>query len=69
MISGNYFYSAKPVGVRDGIDFKFSGEVRKIEVENCKKRLDSGDVVLLTSLGHSNSGEVFNVPAELLAAG
>ena len=68
IISGNSFYSAKPVGVRNGIDFKHTGEVRKIENDNFKRRLDGGDVVLLTSLGHSHSGEVFNVPAEMLAA-
>jgi amino-acid N-acetyltransferase len=68
VVSGNYFYSAKPLGVRDGIDFKFTGEVRKIEVENIKKRLEGGDVIMLTSLGYSPSGEVFNVPSESLAA-
>lgn len=68
VVSGNLFYSAKPVGVRNGIDFRLSGEVRKIETENVRRRLEGGDVVLLTSLGHSHSGEVFNVPSELLAA-
>ena len=68
VISGNSFYTAKPVGIRNGVDYKLTGEVRKIEIENFKKRFDSGDIVLLTSLGHSNSGEVFNVPSELLAA-
>jgi acetylglutamate kinase len=68
VISGNFFYSAKPVGVRNGTDFKLTGEVRRIEVDNFKKRLESGDIVLLTSLGHSHSGEVFHVPSELLAA-
>ena len=68
VISGNFFYTAKPLGVRDGIDFKLTGEVRKIETDNFKKRLDAGDVVLLTSLGYSNSGEMFNVPSESLAA-
>lgn len=68
VVSGNFFYSAKPIGVRDGTDFKLSGEVRRIEVENLSKRLDSGDVVLLTSLGYSSSGETFNVPSESLAA-
>lgn len=68
VVSGNFFYTAKPLGVRDGVDFKFTGEVRRIEVDNLKKRLDSGDIVMLTSLGYSPSGEVFNVPSESLAA-
>jgi acetylglutamate kinase len=68
VVSGNFFYSAKPLGVRDGVDFKLTGEVRRIEVENLKKRLEAGDVVMLTSVGYSPSGEVFNVPSESLAA-
>ena len=39
-----------------------------MEVDNLKKRLDSGDIVLLTSLGYSPSGEVFNIPSESIAA-
>lgn len=68
VVSGNFFYSAKPLGVREGVDYKFTGEVRKVDVDSFRKRLDCGDVVLLTSLGHSPSGEVFNVPSESLAA-
>lgn len=56
MVSGNFFYSAKPLGVREGVDFKLAGEVRRIEVDNFVKRLESGDVVLITSLGYSSSG-------------
>eukprot|EP01038_Epipyxis_sp_PR26KG_P004123 gene4123-5877_t len=68
VVSGNVFYSAKPLGVRDGIDFKYTGEVRKIESDNIKRRLSAGDIVMITSLGYSASGEVFNVPSESLAA-
>lgn len=68
VISGNFFYTAKPLGVRDGVDFKFSGEVRRIEVENIQRRLDQGDVVLLTPLGYSPSGELFSVPSVELAS-
>ena len=68
VVSGNFFYSAKPFGVRQGVDYQLTGEVRKVEVDNIKKRLESGDVVLLTSLGYSPSGEVFNCQSESLAA-
>ena len=47
---------------------RFTGEVRRIEVDNLTKRLEQGDIVLLTSLGYSSSGEVFNVPSDSLAA-
>jgi len=69
VVSGNFLYSAKPLGVRDGVDYMLTGEVRRIEAENINRRLLAGDICLLTSLGHSPSGEVFNVPSEFLAAG
>jgi amino-acid N-acetyltransferase len=68
VVSGNFFYSGKPFGVRNGMDYQFSGEVRRIEVENIQKRVSQGDIVLLSSLGYSPSGEVFNVNSESLAA-
>ena len=34
VVSGNFLYTAKPLGVRNGTDYKLSGEVRRIEVEN-----------------------------------
>lgn len=68
VVSGNFFYSAKPIGVRNGIDYRYSGEVRRIDNDQIKQRLDTGDLVLLTSLGYSTSGEVFNVNSETLAA-
>jgi len=37
-------------------------------VDNLCRRTEQGDVVLLTSLGYSSSGEIFNVPSEALAA-
>ena len=68
VVSGNFFYGAKPLGVRGGVDFKLTGEVRRIEEDNIRRRLDGNDVVLLTSVGCSTSGEVFSVPSESLAA-
>ena len=32
VVGGNFFYTAQPVGVRDGIDFGFTGEVRSFDV-------------------------------------
>ena len=67
VVSGNFF-SAQPYGVIDGIDFKYTGYPRRFEVEKIKQVLDARDVVLLTPLGTSPSGEVFNVNTEHLAA-
>jgi hypothetical protein len=47
---------------------RYTGEVRKIETENIMKRLEQGDVVLLTTLGYSASGQTFNVVSEHLAS-
>lgn len=68
VVGGNFFFSAKPMGVRDGVDFKFTGEVRRVDRESIHSRLSQGDVCMLTSLGYSPSGEVFNVCSETLAA-
>ena len=51
VISGNLFYTSQPMGVRGGVDFGFSGEVRRVDAAAMHRRLANGDVVLLTSLG------------------
>ncbi|CAM9981689.1 unnamed protein product, partial [Discosporangium mesarthrocarpum] len=67
-VSGGNFYSAQPIGVRGGVDFGCTGEVRKVEVDKIKSRLADGGVVQLTCTGYSASGEVFNVDSRDLAA-
>jgi len=52
----------------DGIDYCSTGFPRKIEVERIRQVHESNDIVLLTSLGVSPSGEIFNVNSEFLAA-
>ena len=64
--SGN-FVTAKPLGVRDGVDLQHTGEVRKIDAANIQKRLDDGELVLLSPLGYSRTGEVFNLSLEDVA--
>ena len=64
--SGN-FVVAKPLGVRDGIDFGHTGEVRRIKADSIRQHLDAGNVVLLSPLGYSPTGEVFNLSAEEVA--
>lgn len=65
--SGN-FITAKPVGVLDGVDFMHTGEVRKVDTEAIARRLADGELVLLSPLGYSPSGEVFNLTVEDVAA-
>lgn len=64
--SGNLI-TAQPLGVREGIDYQHSGEVRKVDTTAINARLDAGEVVLLSPLGYSPTGEVFNVAAEDIA--
>jgi len=66
VVSGN-FVTARPVGVRDGVDFGHTGEVRRIDVAGIRRQLDDGAIVLLGPIGHSPTGEVFNLSAEEVA--
>ena len=61
--SGNYL-TAKPMGVVDGTDMQLTGEVRRIDSEAIQQRLDDGDIVLISPLGFSPTGEVFNLTVE-----
>ncbi len=60
--SGN-FVTAKPLGVHEGVDYGLTGEVRRVDAEAIKQRLDSGAIVLISPLGYSPTGEVFNLTA------
>ena len=64
--SGN-FVTARPLGVRDGVDYLQTGEVRRIDTTAIRQRLDDGAVVLLSPLGVSPTGEQFNLYAEDVA--
>jgi amino-acid N-acetyltransferase len=64
--SGN-FVTAKPLGVIDGVDFCHTGEVRRIDSAAIHQQLDQDNVVLLSPIGYSPSGEIFNLSAEQLA--
>ncbi|XP_023751855.1 probable amino-acid acetyltransferase NAGS2, chloroplastic [Lactuca sativa] len=57
--SGN-FLAAKKRGVVEGIDYGATGEVKKVDVERIRKKLDNDSIVILSNLGHSSSGEVLN---------
>jgi amino-acid N-acetyltransferase len=66
--SGNYI-TARPIGVRNGTDFQFTGAVRKVDATGIARRLDAGEVVLVPPLGYSPTGEVFNLAWEDVAEG
>lgn len=60
--SGN-FVTARPLGVRDGIDYCHTGEVRRIDTGAIRQHLTERRIVLLSPLGYSPTGEVFNLNA------
>ena len=64
--SGN-FVTAQPLGVRDGVDFMHTGQVRRVDIEAISQRLNNGDIVLLSPSGYSPTGEVFHLSAEDVA--
>jgi amino-acid N-acetyltransferase len=66
VISGN-FITARPVGVVDGVDFRHSGLVRKVDVAGITRTLDFGAMVLLSPFGFSPTGEAFNLTMEEVA--
>lgn len=64
--SGN-FVIAKPMGILNGIDYQHTGQVRRIEHEAIHQQLDHDNVVLISPIGYSPSGEIFNLAAEQVA--
>ncbi len=66
-VTGGNFITAKPVGVVDGVDYQYTGAVRKIIAEEIKADLDQQNVVLISPLGVSPTGEIFNLACEEMA--
>ena len=66
VVSGNLI-TARPLGVRDGVDYGFTGEVRRIDDRAIRLWLDQNAIVLLSPLGYSPTGEIFNLSAEEVA--
>ena len=66
-VSSGNFVTAKPVGVVNGVDFRHTGEVRKIDADGIRRRLDDDEVVLISPIGFSPTGDVFNCTLEDVA--
>lgn len=66
VISGN-FVTAQPYGVRDGVDYMHTGEVRKIDHSAINQALENNSIVLLSPIGYSSTGEIFNLSIEDVA--
>ncbi len=66
LVSGN-FVTGMPLGIIDGIDMQHSGKVRDIKHRAIAELLENNHVILLSNIGYSKTGEIFNLPAEELA--
>ena len=66
VVSGN-FLTARPVGIVDGVNFKHSGVVRKVDGTAIRSAIDIGAMVLLSPFGFSPTGEAFNLTMEDVA--
>lgn len=66
IVSGN-LVMARPCGVVDGVDLLHTGEVRRIDHQAIGQLLDQRHMVLLSHLGHSPTGETFNLSCEEVA--
>lgn len=66
-VTGGNFISAKPVGVVDGVDFQYTGAVRHVIAEEIRADLAQENVVLITPIGASPTGEIFNLAWEEVA--
>nr|MCH9673849.1 amino-acid N-acetyltransferase [Gammaproteobacteria bacterium] len=66
VVSGNYV-TARPVGVRDGVDYQSTGEVRRIDGSRMRDELDQGALVVLSPIGFSPTGQSYDLDAGQLA--
>ncbi|HKC53763.1 MAG TPA: amino-acid N-acetyltransferase [Burkholderiales bacterium] len=65
-VSGN-FITAQPMGVHDGIDFQYTGSVREVDAQAISGCLDAGNIAIVSPVGYSPTGEVFNLAMEDVA--
>ena len=66
-VAGGNFITAQPLGVIHGVDMQHTGCVRKVDVAALNDRMEFGEVVLLSPVGFSPTGEVFNLTLEDVA--
>ena len=59
--------TAKPAGIINGVDLQQTGTVRSIDTLAITSLLDTGNIVLLSALGYSPSGECFNLAYDHVA--
>ncbi|MEF8833475.1 MAG: amino-acid N-acetyltransferase [Halofilum sp. (in: g-proteobacteria)] len=66
-VTGGNYVTARPWGVHEGVDHQHTGVVRRVDGDAIAGALDRGEIVLLSPLGYSATGEIFNLHAEDVA--
>ena len=63
-ISSGNFLMARPIGVIDGVDMEHTGLIREINHEAILEKLDHNEIVMISPIGYSPIGEIFNLSYE-----
>jgi amino-acid N-acetyltransferase len=66
VVSGN-FIIAQPLGILDGVDYQSTGQVRRVANEAMERHLAADEIILLSPIGVSPTGTLFNIRAEEVA--
>lgn len=67
-VVGGNFYTARPFGVIDHVDYKNTGYPTKIYTDRIETSLKNNDIVVLSTVGTSRLGDIVNVNGNHLAA-
>lgn len=66
VVAGN-FVTAQPLGVREGVDFQYTGVLRRVNDDAIQRALDANAIVVVSALGNSPSGDQYNLSSQALA--
>jgi amino-acid N-acetyltransferase len=66
VVSGNVLV-ARPLGILDGVDYGYTGSVRRVDTDAIEHAHAGEAVVLVPPLGYSPTGETFNLLSEGVA--
>jgi len=66
-VAGGNWITARPVGVRNGIDHQHTGEVRRVDADAIRTVLANDRIALISPIGYSPTGEIFNLRGEDVA--
>jgi amino-acid N-acetyltransferase len=66
-VCGGNYLTARPMGVVEGVDYQHTGRVRRVDEAGIASSLDAGSIVLLSPVGYSPTGEIFNLSLEDVA--